>query len=410
MTAPDPTEALDRRSAAVRQASLSDPTAFDLAIIGAGPIGLYTALRLARDWPDRSKILLIDAGPGGTAARDPRVVALSEGTRLRLSRLGAWPKEAMRINSIHVSQHGSFGRTTMDRADVGVDALGHVASYGAIVAALEARLPDSGVTVLRPCDARVARARPGEAVIHAGARRFVPRVVIHAEGGIFGDADGPRAGQTEVQDYGQYGLVARVRTDRPVSADAFERFTDDGPLALLPTTTGWCAIWCANRAITEQRLQMPEREFLHTLQQAFSRGSTRDIGEFIHLDHRVSFPLGMRWDPTLVRPPEVAVGNAAQTLHPVAGQGMNLGFRDADDLCEAMLLHPHAPEQVLRQHARRRQADRWMVRGVTNVLATGFTAAPWPMKQARSLLLAAMDLTPTVNRQFARLMAFGLPR
>src|SRR5688572_30016819 len=266
----------------------------DVFVRGAGPVGCAAAAAL------RDAGFSVHVMDAPLAAVGFRPIALSHASRLILERLGAWQGlRATPIESIEVSQAGGFGRTRFDAADAGVAALGYVADYGVL---------SEKIRVL-------AQALFTSESIPA-------RCTVHAEG--IADAEEKR--------YAQHALVALVRAEPPAQGTAFERFTPEGPLALLPFEGRQAVVW----SLPPQRAQFlaacPERDFLNALAAAAGRRG----GTPIEAEMRTVQPLVLRVRRARIAARAVYIGNAAQTLHPVAGQGLNLGLRDAWDLAQAL--------------------------------------------------------------------------
>jgi 2-octaprenyl-6-methoxyphenol hydroxylase len=349
-----------------------------------------------------ARIALIDARSLAMASTDPRSLALSWGSRQILEQIGAWPVEATPIHQIHVSRRGHFGRSLIDREDHGIEALGYVTRYGALVAALGEVCKRAGVTTLRPARALTrTEQRDGETVRIAddsGERDLRAAIVVQAEGGLF-DTQAERGLR---RDYAQTAIIAQVHTNAPVAHRAFERFTDEGPLALLPQGDAYALVWCVRPATAQRLLGLGDAAFLRELGQAF--GSR--LGQFTQTGPRFSYPLGLNAQAAQ-RPAgrrTVAIGNAAQTLHPVAGQGLNLGLRDAVVL--ANLLVRDCGPVSLAEFARVRQADRGMSVRLTDTMARIF-AAPGPLQPLLGLSLGLIDAVSPARKVLADLMMYG---
>lgn len=373
---------------------------FDIAICGAGPVGMALALLLADRGADPARVALIDAKTIDQVRDDPRSIALSWGSRQILESIGCWPLASDPIHEIHVSRRGHFGRTLIGREEYGVDALGYVARYGTVVSALAAAADRRGIISLRPAHASSLQEREDEVELRfADGGAIQSRLLVQAEGGVFTDQDA----RAQRRDYEQTALIAHVTTSAPVPHRAFERFTDEGPLALLPQDDGYALVWCA-RPDTASRLQgLPDAEFLKQLAQAFGER----LGRFTGISARAAYPLGLNAHEVLTRR-TVAIGNAAQTLHPVAGQGLNLGLRDAAVL--ARLLAPEATPERLGQFGAARRADRGLTIRLTDTLARVFAASPagTPAQAALGLSLALLDGFRPAQRVLAEHMMYGL--
>ncbi|MFC5551393.1 UbiH/UbiF/VisC/COQ6 family ubiquinone biosynthesis hydroxylase [Massilia aerilata] len=372
----------------------------DVAICGAGPVGMALAALLARRGVAGKRIVLIDGKSLGQAISDPRSIALAWGSRLLLEEVKAWPLPATAIHQIHVSRRGHLGRSMMDRAEHGLEALGHVARYGDVVDALARACERAGVQVLRPLRVTdmIERADGVQLQLDDG-RSVHAQVAVQAEGGVFGE----QADKTTTRDYGQTAVIARVSASSPLAHRAFERFTDEGPLALLPQDGAdghqYALVWCVQPERAQHLLELGEDAFLHELGEAFGER----LGRFTKVSPRLAFPLGLNADPR-ASSRTVAIGNAAQTLHPVAGQGLNLGLRDAAVL--ARLLAREMTPAAIDRFASEREGDRGMVIRATDTMARVF-ADKGPLQPLFGLALAALDTVKPARMLLAELMMFG---
>jgi len=341
-------------------------TDFDIAICGAGPVGLALATLLVKRGCAPQRIALIDAKALEQVAHDPRSIALSYGSKQLLENIHAWPKIADAIHQIHVSRSGHFGRTLIDRTDYDLPALGYVTRYGAVLSELADAAYSTGVTMIRPV--QVINTVENEESVElelSNGKILTTKILVQAEGGVFAE----QTAKSLRRDYDQIAIVAHVQASAPIAHRAFERFTDEGPLALLPQDNGYALVWCARPDSTAHLIGLPDPAFLRALGQAFG---TR-LGRFTHVSERNTFPLGLNAHPaTSAR--IVAIGNAAQTLHPVAGQGLNLGLRDATAL--AHLLAQEATPNMLKQFMEERQTDRNLTIRITDTMARVFASAP----------------------------------
>lgn len=391
---------------------------FHLAIIGAGPVGLALANLLART--TRLRMVLIDARDPAQAQHDARTLALAHGSRLTLERAQAWGlhigQSATAIEHIHVSQAGGIGRTLLHHERYGLTALGYVVPYGAVVQDLLAALPAS---VDRQFGHKVAGVHQ-HTVQLADGNSLEADLIVQAEGGLFTE----QSHKPVRRDYDQSALVGTVKVSRFQANWAYERFTSKGPIALLPQADGYALVWCDKHQLCEARSQrLREGDatgLLNELQQAFGQR----LGRFNHIKLTGCFPLGLNAQRQLVKGHVVTIGNAAQTLHPVAGQGLNLGLRDAFVLAEALqslpladqqqssnqAIHKLSPVQVknaLEVFAKQRQKDRWLTVGTTDLLPQLFALQLPGMALARGLGLAALDLLPPLQGLLARQMLYG---
>ena len=387
-------------------------TRYDVAIMGAGPVGMALALMLARKAPEPGSIAVF--GRGGAvvtaAARDPRTLALNEGSRLALSTLGAWPAHTAPIRTIHVSQSGRLGRTLIEHTDFDVDALGHVTHYASLMDALEAQVRGSGISrhpAVAPSDITQDDATHSSdthpVTIRCEGRTIQARLVVVADGA--GGADITRQ-------YEQHAVLATARASRPRRAWAWERFRNEGPLAVLPHPAGadlYAIVWCCRPDTAAALTHMSDLEFSRSLTEAFGDrlGSLHAEGE------RHVFPLALKARRRVVDRCMVAIGNAAQSLHPVAGQGLNLGLRDAAQLAQA--LAPWMADasrstllsQALGRYAGRRQADRAVTGLLTDLMPRAFATGIPAVEHLCGVALLALDVSATLRAPLARHLLYG---
>ncbi|RFU45839.1 UbiH/UbiF/VisC/COQ6 family ubiquinone biosynthesis hydroxylase [Paraburkholderia sp. DHOC27] len=388
---------------------------FDVTIVGAGPVGLALAGWLARRSATRAlSIALIDAREPDDARHDPRAIAVSQGSRMILEPL-RWPTDATAIQRIHVSQRGHFGRTLIDHAEHGLPALGYVLKYGSIVHALAEAVQSTAVHWFRSATAQTPVQENDGVTLQVQTahltRTLRTRILVNAEGGLFheqrkGGDDGKRG---DSRDYGQTALVGTVSVSAPQPHVAWERFTPQGPIALLPVGgargADYALVWCCAPEEAARRARLPDEAFLCELGVAFGDR----MGRFTRISGRAAFPLGLNALDTLVKGRIAAIGNAAQTLHPVAGQGLNLGLRDAHALADALSQLGPTP-LALASFAQRRALDRRMTIGATDTLARLFTVDFPPLATLRGLALTALEFVPPVKTALARQMMFGQRR
>ena len=378
------------------------PEHVDLAIVGGGPVGMSLALALEGSG---LSVAVLEAREQ-LAAPDPRALALSQGTRLILERLGAWAGlPATPIETIHVSQRGGLGRAELTAADAGVPALGFVAEYGDLYAALAARLPECGATIVTGARVASVRATSGYGAVgfrHQGVEHLMTAgLVVLSEGGRSLPAE-----LRQDKDYGQSAVVCTVTTRRPHDRRAYERFTPDGPIALLPLGEDYALVWTTPNALLEARLALSDHAFLAQLQAAFGDRQ----GRFLSATPRAAFPLRLSLAATSGSPRVLRIGNAAHVLHPVAGQGFNLGVRDAWKLAEALLDSPReklGEADLARDFARARRPDVAGGSLMTDLLVEAFSNDRFLLGHARGAALALLDLAPPLKTLFARKMMFG---
>jgi len=362
----------------------------DVAIAGGGPVGCALALALSGSAVSVARI-------AGEADFADRPIALSYGSRLILERLGAWSSvRSNPIQTIHVSQQG-FGRTVMHCSDYGLPALGYVTAYSELVAQLAGRTAASAQSLKdwKSADNEIVlRLSRGED--EAGMRA---RLLVLADGG-------QNRRTRNVRDYRQQAIVAEVTAEHPRAGVAWERFTAEGPLALLPFEDRYALVWSVRPASAVELLGLSDSDFLARLREIFGGR----LGNFTSVGPRSTFPLSLRYGKIVPATRVLAIGNAAQTLHPVAGQGLNLGLRDAWELAQ-MLLDAAQEEigapRLLARYARSRSLDRYAGIGFTDFLVRIFSNSLAPLALARGAGLAALDAVPPARRFLARRMIFG---
>ncbi len=367
-----------------------------ILIAGAGPVGLTAALALHQRG---HAVRVIDAKPAGASQHDPRAIALAHGSRLILERLGVWPKiAATPIAHIHVSQQGGFGQTRIEAADYQLDALGHVARLGALTNTLRQSAQHAGITIDSAHELRdsACTADGMIATIHsdAGEQPCTTPLLLVAEGKLPANA--------ERKDYGQTAIVTEAWSDEAHDGRAFERFTAEGPLALLPLERGYSVVWCMRDDHARTLLALDDDAFRARLVHAtaFAQRS------WIRVAARAAFPLALIQAAPTVHPRIIALGNAAQTLHPVAGQGLNLGLRDAFEL--AQTFEAGVTDAALTRFAAQRARDRAATIMLTDQYVSLFSNQLVPLRIARGAGLALFNLLPPLRHAIARRMMFGV--
>lgn len=379
---------------------------YDIVIIGGGPVGAALALALK---DSRLKVCLLEARPAKTASVDARALALSYGSRLLLERLGVWNKmqDVSAIRTIHISQKQSFGRAVLRSTELQVPELGYVLPYSALQDALTGELSNSTVASIYGASVTHLAGEADHAIIvfqQDGLEHSLQaRLAVVADGGKLLAGLYPPV----IRDYGQSALIAHVTCADPKAATAFERFTPQGPVALLPYKDGYEIVWTAPHQRTEQMLTWDDATFLSELHQHFGDR----VGEFLTVGKRSCFPLGLKKAPEQSPMPHtVLLGNAAQTMHPVAGQGFNMGLRDAWELAQEIL--DAAPEtlgsaQMIADYRSQRRTDREAGIHFTDGLVRLFSNDLPLVSAARAASLTMLDCLPFAKRFVAKRMMFG---
>lgn len=376
----------------------------DIIIVGGGPVGATLALALA-DTPFSVQVL--EAREDLSRAAYKRTLALSYGSRLILERLGIWAQlsEVTAITNIHISQRGGLGMSHLTATEENLPALGYVVDYGELDSTLHAALRKSKAPVVT--GARVGNIRNSASyaqvqVTQAGVpHSLTTRLAVVADGG---------AGQAQriTQEYDQHALLATVTTELPHNGCAYERFTSEGPVALLPHQQGFALVWTGTPARVAELLAMPDAEFLVALHTHFGDR----VGQFLTVTGRTSFPLVLRYAQDTVASHQVLIGNAAQTLHPVAGQGFNLGLRDAWELAQTIRdlgtnKEALGGRNMLQSFQSQRRADTGSSIFFTDLLVRLFSNDNPILKHGRSLGLMALQHVPPARHMVARRMIFG---
>jgi 2-octaprenyl-6-methoxyphenol hydroxylase len=373
----------------------------EVLIVGAGPVGAVCALALQQQGIT-AQVLEAQAAD---ARADTRILALSHGSRLILERLGVWDRldGVTPITRIHISQRGALGVARLSAEEVKVPALGYVLPYAMLTAALKQALADAGIAVEYGVAAERIESDASAATLHTATGRSVsaPLVVV-ADGGRGESAPEPKISR----DYAQMAVVCEVQTELPHANQAYERFTPEGPAALLPKGDRYALVWTASNADAERIVTLPDDEFLAALYRHFGGRQ----GRFLAASPRKTFPLKLAYAGSEAADRVVRIGNAAQTLHPVAGQGFNIGLRDAWEL--ATLCGDTAADEIgsaamLRAYARGRRVDVLGGVGFTEFLLRTFGNDIGPLRHARGLGLLAMEMFPPLKTFVARRMMFG---
>ncbi|MDB5812718.1 MAG: Ubiquinone biosynthesis hydroxylase, UbiH/UbiF/VisC/COQ6 family [Betaproteobacteria bacterium] len=379
---------------------MSEPYA--IVIAGGGPVGAALALGL-RDSSHR--VALLESRAVDTVTDDTRVIALSHGSRLILERLGVWQalRDVTPIQTITVSQQRRFGRVELTAAEARVPALGYVASYAALQRTLMSAVTGGGVDVLSGCTAREFNSTADHATVTVDddgvTRHLLTSLLALADGG-----ESLRLAPMEERDYRQSALVCDVISEAPHENRAFERFTPQGPLALLPTPRGWSLVWTARQARANALAMLDDAQFNAELQAAFGNllGALRVSGA------RQLFPLKLKHARRPGAPRVVLIGNAAQSLHPVAGQGFNLGLRDAWELARAVR-DAHDPGDPLRinTYFGERRFDRTATILFTDTLIRLFSNDIPLLDRLSSAGISALAAIPPAKNLLVRRMMFG---
>ena len=385
----------------------------DVAIVGGGLVGASLALALA---PTGLRTALIEGVAPDASTQpsfDDRTTALGNGTRRSFEALGIWSQVAPKaapIRRIHVSDAGRFGFARLEASEHGIDAFGYVVTNRVLGTALRAAmttLPDLDLRMPAKCTGVALHEGDVELATEPAASPLRARLVVAADGADSKVRAAAGLAAT-IEDYRQVAIVSHVRSSRPADGTAYERFTPDGPFAVLPLFDGaYGVVWTLAPEAAERVLALSDKDYLAALQGEFGWR----IGRLLSVGKRNAYPLRLSRAETLTGQRVVLIGNAAQGLHPVAGQGFNLGLRDAATLAEVLAevvrrdgsrADVGSPE-VLREFVSRRTADRDGVTRFTDGLVKLFGDTRPGVPLLRDLGLLLFDLSPTAKQALSRL-------
>jgi 2-octaprenyl-6-methoxyphenol hydroxylase len=394
---------------------------FDIVIVGGGLVGASLACALGGQDLRIAVVEAVPFGAGSQPSYDDRTVALAYGSRRIFEGMGIWADIEQRgvsaIEKIHVSDRGHVGKTRLDCADENLDALGYVVENRVLGAVLSAQLQQLGnVSLLCPASVTQLHGDAGSTSLdidyEGTVQTLQAKLLVAADGAnsFIREQVGIRSLGT---DYGQTAVITNVSCERPHQHIAYERFTDSGPLAVLPLPDmdgeHRCSIvWSVRKAQLDEMLALDDATFLERLQARFGG----HLGKFTRVGKRVAYPLSLRQAREHVRERLALIGNAAHTIHPIAGQGFNLGLRDVAVLAQ-VLVEAHEAGQdigtlaVLKHYARWRRRDHLRVIGFTDSMVRLFSNSLTPLALARNIGLVAADLLPPVKRLITR-QAMGL--
>ncbi|CAH9016184.1 2-octaprenyl-6-methoxyphenyl hydroxylase [Candidatus Nitrosacidococcus sp. I8] len=385
---------------------------YDLLIVGGGPVGASLALALASQ---PLRIGIIELSPQQSNI-DSRALALAFGSFRIMDSIGYWAdiaQEATPIEHIHISNRGYFGITHLDSTQIHLPALGYVVKMGFLNQAIYQRLKDfSQIELIRPAKVIQIQNRSN----HTQVQITLNSEIHTLSAQLLIAADGAHSVVRQLlqvpvykKDYDQTAIITNIETEHPHQFTAFERFTDTGPLALLPLAKNYSnVVWTVKSSQAPYLIEIKDEEFLSKLQDRFGNR----LGKFIHADQRYAFPLQLIKTRQLISDRVVFIGNAAHNLHPVAGQGFNLGLRDIAALAE-VLTNAHRQSQdlgnqaVLATYKQWRQWDHRIVTQFTDTLIHLFSNNYPLWGLSRGLGLATLDIFPPFKKVLMQ-QAIGL--
>ena len=379
----------------------------NIIIVGGGPVGSVLASALQQQG---IPFIMLEARTKGASHADARALALSYGSRLILEKLGVWDAVAAKataINTIHISQRGGLGRTKLNAVDHNMPAIGYVLSYGALTQALDSVLDTTNI--LYEAEATAINNLPDASevtfTLNNQSQTLQSSLLIVADGGrSLGEIEGIKK---ETKEYGHNALVSKVIAELPHNNIAYERFTATGPIALLPNgEAGFSLVWTGEKASIDALLQLDDATFLAQLHAAFGDR----VGQFLSIEKRISFPLKLSTLKPSTALHLAVIGNAAQTMHPVAGQGFNVGMRDAWALADLIINTPHQDlggAQMLSAYNKLRQRD---TRGgilFTDLLVNVFSNDLIGLGAIRGVGLGLLELIKPAKKILVGKMSFG---
>lgn len=392
-----------------------DHDSYDVTIVGGGMVGASLACALGGT---DLRVLVLEAVPLDIQTKSPdkssyddRAIALSFGSQKIFNSLELWPTmatNATNINHIHVSEQGQFGVSRIDRDKEKVPALGYVISARAIGEALKQQLQTlTKVDLISPATLQQMHVKDDEVLVQVEKETetltFKTKLLVAADGGQSLVRKLCHISSSQ-RDYQQTAIVANVTAEQPKAHTAYERFTPNGPLALLPMGEDrYSLVWTHASATAEQIMELNDAEFLSALQDAF--GSR--LGKFLKVGKREAYPLRLIKATEQVRPRIALIGNAAHTLHPIAGQGFNLGLRDVATLAQIVVDADKAGQDIgqlqnLQLYADWRRRDHRQIIALTDNLVRIFSNQFKPLSFARNLGLIGMDLFPPAKRMLSK--------
>jgi 2-octaprenyl-6-methoxyphenol hydroxylase len=393
-------------------------TGFDVAIVGGGLVGASLAVALATS-PLRLVLIEAASPPVAAPSWDERCIALNDGSVQIFTALGLWDSlqsQAEPIRSTHISERGRFGTARFEAADAGVEALGYNVPLRAIGAALSARMAEqANLRLLRPASVTALAIEATSAQLRieiatAGSIESLSTRLVAAADGAGSAVRGFLGIDAQVRDYHQHAIVSAVRLSRPHHGVAYERFTPDGPIALIPKPDDSASlVWTVPSVRLQKLLALDDAAYLAQVQTVFGGR----LGRFVEVGRRQSWPLARTLSKTLTAPRTVFIGNAAQSLHPVAAQGFNLGLRDVAQLARVLTAAGDPGDATrLAAYAELRRSDRERVSGLTDTMVRTFSNRVPGLSQLRHWGLVAVDLLPGLRDPMMRshLGHRGLPR
>ncbi len=378
----------------------------EIVIVGGGPVGAVLALVLQQQGIATT---VLEARAKGASHADKRALALSYGSRQIFEKLGVWNEiapHATAINTIHISQRGGLGRSKLNAADHNLPALGYVVAYGVLTKVLDAKLESANILYQAIALKANIHGGHGEVVFTQNSQEntLSSPLLIIADGGNSLEIAGITR---ETKEYGHNALVSKVTSELPHNNIAYERFTPQGPMALLPNgERDFSLVWTGEKDAVDALLALDEATFLSQLHEAFGDR----VGKFMRVEKRMSFPLKLSTLKPATVPHLAVIGNAAQTMHPVAGQGFNVGLRDAMTLADLIVgssAEKLGAEEMLKKYSENRQRDTKGGILFTDFLVNIFSNDLLGVSALRGAGLGFLDIVKPAKSFLVGKMSFG---
>ena len=380
---------------------------YDVIIVGSGMVGGCLGLALSQTTLRVGVVEARSAVEKQTDDAGKRAIALSWGSRCILKQLNLWQEIsncAKPIRHIHVSDKGAFGKTRLSAKKQQVDALGYVVDAVQIETIVSTNLLASSVDIICPAtlvDYAVEGEKVAVTVNLEGKEQVLScRLLVGADGGLSRVRQFGEFGLKEYS-YEQEAITSLIQVESDQHDIAYERFTSEGPIAMLPHVDGlYSLVWTMPSTLAEQVTQLTEEAFLQRLQSRFGQW----LGELSLVDAYQVFPLSLLRVSKTISDRVVLIGNAAHQLHPVAGQGFNLGLRDAVILADTLMSTDEdvGAEEVLEAYENQRKTDQALVTGFTDSVIKLFSTNNAVLSLLRNSGLMMLDKVPVLKNQFAR--------
>ena len=381
-----------------------------IVIIGAGPAGLIFSLLSSTS---NNSISLVESRQAFERKNDKRALALSASSRYILEKIDIWNNiedKIIPIKSIHTSQKGTFGRSKLRADEFNTEALGYIIAYGDLIVALEEKVRIQNKIKLF-YEAKVEKiddiTDDKQKIICHQANKLLTldcNLLVLADGG-HSRIDGLNIAKEE-KVINHLAIVTQVHSDKPHKNIAFERFTSSGPIALLPNHKGaYSLVWTGPKDKINNLVALDKKIFLKALQEEFGERA----GQFKSCEKRISFSLVQSSIVTIHNKNVVAIGNAAQIMHPVAGQGLNTGLRDALSLSDLIISNEaiQSSDELIKSYLESRRVETESMLKITEGLTTLFTNDFIGINRLRGLALAILDCTPILKKKFVQKMSYG---